>query len=159
MRQHPTLAGAILAGVGIAAIATIIHNMPTWPTWMLFPSVLLSVPALVAMMLGLGIVTVRALEPALALMDLDWDAEPLGVLGFPLPLQRKCEQLGFWSAEDLVKAVEKGKFPWVALEYDERMQIERAAQRWSASVAAEQREGKSRGTRPWSGIRGRHKSR
>lgn len=134
VRERPALAGALLAAAGIFTLVTIIRNVAEWPGWMLFPSMLLSVPALAAMMLGLGIVTVRALEPALAMMDLDWDAEPLAALGVPLPLQRKCEQLGFWAVDDLLQAIDRGTFPWIALEYDERMQVERAAQRWRSTT-------------------------
>jgi hypothetical protein len=71
------------------------------------------------------------------MMELDWDAEPLSDLGIPLPLQRKCEQLGYWAADDLVEAINRSRFPWVALEYDERMQLERAVHRWSVAIAAE----------------------
>lgn len=145
-RDHPTISGVALAAIGILSITTLVRNMQDWPSWMLFPSMLLSVPALAAMMLGLGIVTVRALEPALGMMDLDWDAEPLSALGLPLPLQRKCEQLGYWAAEDLIEAIDRGRFPWVALEYDERMQVERSAHRWSVAVAAERRNPTSRRT-------------
>jgi hypothetical protein len=85
------------------------------------------------------------LEPVLGLIDLDWDAEPLAQLGIPVVLQRKCESLGFWTAEDLVRAVDRGKFPWTGLEYDERMQLQRAVDRWNASVAAERRGKRRRG--------------
>lgn len=95
-------------------------------------------------MLGLGIVTVRALEPLIGLLDPNWDAEPVSALGLPAPLQRKCEQLGYWAVEDMAKAIERGRFPWVALEYDERMQIERSVQRWTVAVAAEKDGTKSR---------------
>lgn len=135
-RRHPTLAGLVLSAAGIGGIVTIVRNMADWPGWMLFPSMLLSVPSLVAMMLGLGIVTVRVLEPALGRMDLDWDAEPLNVLGLPEPVQRKCEELGFWAVDDLVQSINAGKFPWIALEYDERMQVERTVQRWNVAAAA-----------------------
>lgn len=144
MRDHPTLTGALLAAAGILTITLIVRNLADWPGWLLFPSMLLSVPALAAMMLGLGLVTVRLLEPALGVMDLNWDAEPLNALGLPLPLQRKCEQLGYWAAEDVVRAIEKGSFPWMALEYDERMQIQRSTQRWSVAVAAEKQAGRPR---------------
>jgi hypothetical protein len=143
-RDHPLFAGTVLAVAGIASITTIVRNMESWPDWMLFPGMLLSVPALAAMMLGLGIVTVRALEPAIALMDPKWDAEPLNALGLPPPLQRKCEQLGYWAVEDLAESIDRGRFSWIALEYDERMQLERTIQRWRVAVAAEQQSGKRR---------------
>ena len=112
---------------------------------MLFPSMMLAVLSLITMVIGLGILTVRLMEPALGLMDLNWDAEPLAQLGIPLPLQRKCESLGYWTADDLVRAVDKGKFPWTSLEYDERMQVQRGAERWSAAVAAAKRTKRGRG--------------
>jgi hypothetical protein len=67
-----------------------------------------------------------------------WNAEPTSATGIPLALQRKCEQLGFWTAEDLARAIDRGSFPWRDLAYDERMQIERAVHRWKVAVAAEQ---------------------
>jgi hypothetical protein len=145
--ERPALFGTVLAVGGIAGNWWVTHALDDWPDWMLFPSLLLATLALVAMVIGLGILTVRMLEPVLAMKDFQWDAEPLAVLGIPVPLQRKCERIGFWTAEDLVKAVERGKFPWTALEYDERMQIERAAQRWSVSPGVEKR---GRGRRPLS---------
>jgi hypothetical protein len=135
--EHPGLAGALLAAGGFFGNWLVGSRLAGWPAWMLLPGAILAVVCLVLMVVGLGLVTIRALYPLLAVMDLDWDAEPLAVLGIPLPLQRKCEQLGYWSAEDLVRAVERGRFPWVELEYDERMQVERATHRWSAAVAAE----------------------
>jgi hypothetical protein len=108
-----------------------------WPEWSLFPGVAVSVTCLVAMVIGLGLVVIRALEPVLATMELDWDAEPLNALLLTPVLQRKCESLGYWAADDLVRAVNKGSFPWTSVAYDERMQIERAVQRWNASAEAE----------------------
>ncbi|MEX1157385.1 MAG: hypothetical protein WEC79_00465 [Thermomicrobiales bacterium] len=143
--SHQTLFSAVMVVAGILGNWTISSRMADWPAWMLFPSMILAVLSLLAMVVGLGILTVRLLEPALALMDLNWDAEPLAQLGIPLPLQRKCEALGYWTAEELTRAVDKGKFPWTTLEYDERMQIQRAAERWSRAVAAEKREQRGRG--------------
>jgi hypothetical protein len=133
VRAYPALAGLLLALAGIAGNWGIASNMSAWPAWMLFPAMLLSVFALVAMILGLGLIVVRLLEPVVALMASDWGDEPLAALGIPYPLQRKCEQLGYWTAADLVTAVERSKFNWTALAYDERMQVERAAQRWRAA--------------------------
>jgi hypothetical protein len=144
MLSHPILFGAVLTAGGIFGNWILSSQMSDWPDWTLFPSMMLAVVSLLTMVIGLGILTVRLLEPVLGLMDLDWDAEPLSQLGIPLPLQRKCESLGFWAAEDLVRAVNKGKFPWTKLEYDERMQVQRGAERWSASVAAEKRARRSR---------------
>ena len=135
--SHPAGFGVVMAVAGVLGNWAISSRMSEWPAWMLFPSMILAVLSLVTMVIGLGILTVRMLEPALALMDLNWDAEPLAQLGIPLPLQRKCESLGFWTAEELARAVDKGKFPWTNLEYDERMQVQRAVERWSAAVAAE----------------------
>lgn len=139
-RRRPELLGAALTIGGIAGAWVIMHSLEDWPAWMLFPSLLLSSLALVAMVVGLGILTVRSLEPALALRDLGWDAEPLAVLGIPPSLQRKCERIGYWTADDLARAVEQGRFPWTALELDERLQLERAAQRWQAVRAAQEAE-------------------
>jgi hypothetical protein len=136
---HPALAGLAFTVLGILGNWMISSRMSGWPAWMLFPSMLLAVVSLVMMVIGLGLVTVRLLEPVLGLIDLDWDAEPLAQLGIPLSLQRKCESLGFWTAEDLVRAVDRGRFPWTSLEYDERMQVQRGVDRWSAAVAAEKR--------------------
>ncbi len=135
--SHPAMFGAVMTVVGILGNWAISSRMAAWPAWMLFPSMILAVLSMITMVIGLGILTVRLLEPALALMDLDWDAEPLAQLGIPIVLQRKCESLGYWTAEALVRAIDKGKFPWTKLEYDERMQVQRAAERWSSAVAAE----------------------
>ena len=59
----------------------------------------------------------------------------LAALAIPVALQRKCERLGYWTAEDLAAAIERGKFPWIELEYDERMQIQRAAEKVLAPIA------------------------
>jgi hypothetical protein len=143
---HPALAGLVLAVAGVLGNWMISTRMSDWPAWMLFPSMLLAVVSLVMMIIGLGLLTVRMLEPVLGLMDLGWDAEPLAQLGIPLSLQRKCEALGYWTAEDLVRAVDRGRFPWTSLEYDERMQVQRGVDRWSASVAAENRAKRGRGS-------------
>lgn len=132
---HPALFGAVVAALGVAGNWVIASRMSDWPAWMLFPSMMLAVLSLLAMVIGLGILTVRLMEPALALMDLGWDAEPLAQLGIPLALQRRCEALGYWTVEDLVRAIDKGKFPWTMIEYDERMQLQRAADRWNAAAA------------------------
>lgn len=131
------MSGLLLAILGILGNWFIVRNLTSWPAWMLFPSLIIATLALVSMMLGLGIVTVRLLEPVIATMELDWDAEPVSALGVPPVLQRKCERLGYWTAEDIVRAVDKGTFPWTELEYDERMQIQRSAHRWSAAVRQE----------------------
>ncbi|HEX5164783.1 MAG TPA: hypothetical protein VFV93_05250 [Thermomicrobiales bacterium] len=129
---HPALSAIVMASLGILGNWAIVRNVANWPPWMLFPSMIVAVVCLLTMVIGLGILTVRLLEPALALMDLNWDAEPLAQLGIPLSLQRKCERLGYWTAEDLVRDIDTGKFPWTLIEYDERMQLERAAARWNA---------------------------
>lgn len=133
---RPALGGSLLAVLGILGNWLIVRNLSGWPDWMLFPSLILATLALVAMVLGLGIVVVRLLEPVIATMELDWDAEPVAALGVPPVLQRKCERLGYWTAEDVVRAVDRGTFPWTELEYDERMQIQRSAHRWSAASRA-----------------------
>lgn|GEM_PF-2160282 len=136
---RPVVTGLVLVVVGIFGNWMISTRLSDWPSWMLFPSMMLAVVALIMMIIGLGLLTVRMLEPVLGLMDLDWDAEPLAQLGIPLALQRKCESLGYWTAEDLVRAVDRGRFPWTSLEYDERMQVQRGVDRWSLSVANERR--------------------
>lgn len=135
---HPASFGALMAALGIFGNWFIASRMSNWPAWMLFPSMILAVLSLLAMVIGLGILTVRLMEPALSLMDLNWDAEPLAELGIPLALQRRCEGLGYWTAEELVKAIDKGKFPWTMVEYDERMQLQRAADRWNATASPAQ---------------------
>jgi hypothetical protein len=141
---HPALFGVVMAALGVLGNWFISSRMSDWPAWTLFPSMILAVLSLLAMVIGLGIVTVRLMEPALALMDLNWDAEPLAQLGIPLSLQRRCEAIGYWTAEELVRAIDKGKFPWTLLEYDERMQLQRAADRWSAAAVTETRNGRGR---------------
>ncbi len=143
--SHPALFGVVLTVGGIFGNWMLSSQLSSWPAWMLFPSMMLAVLSLITMVLGLGILTVRLLEPALGLMDLDWDAEPLAQLGIPIQLQRKCESLGYWTAEDLVRAVDRGKFPWTSLEYDERMQVQRGVERWTAAVAAEKQTWRGRG--------------
>lgn len=132
---------------GFAGNWWVADQLQYWPSWSLFPGVAISVLCLISMVIGLGLVVIRALEPMLATMELDWDAEPLAALAIPPMLQRKCEGLGYWATEDLVQAIEKGKFPWTSLAYDERMQLERAAHRWSAATTARKKAKKSRGRR------------
>lgn len=139
----------MLAAGGFVGNWWISNRLAEWPSWMLMPGAMLSIVCLVLMVIGLGLATIRALYPVLALMELDWDAEPLAALGIPLPLQRKCERLGFWAAEDITRAIERGSFPWTELEYDERMQLERAAQRWSRAAAADKALRKARRQRIW----------
>lgn len=139
----------MLTGLGVAGTWLVVTGLPNWPDWSLFPGAILGVLCMLAMMLGLGIVVVSALEPVIGLMDLNWDAEPIAVMGLPYALQRNCERLGYWTAEDLSRAVERGSFPWTKIAYDERMQIERAAQLWKArsQARAAQRERKAPATR------------
>lgn len=151
--SHPAIAGALLAVGGALGNWGIAHQMATWPEWSLFPAAILAILCILAMVIGLGIIVVRALEPVLGVMDLNWDAEPTASMGLPLTLQRKCEQLGFWTAEELSRAIDRGAFPWRELAYDERMQIERAVHRWKVSVAAEdaaRRSAQRRGARAFS---------
>lgn len=124
--DHPAMSGAALAAAGIAGNWYVVSRMPHWPNWMLFPSMLLATLALLAMILGLVLVVVRWLEPVIARMDLDWDAEPVAALGLPIALQRRLEELGYWSSDDVCRAVERGTFPWTELELTERRLIEQA---------------------------------
>jgi hypothetical protein len=136
MRERPLVGGGVLAVAGLAGDWLIVHNLSHWPSWMLFPSMLLAAPLLAVLMIGLGVVTICALEPLLGKMPLNWDAEPLTALALPFPLQRKLERLGFWTADDLAAAVERGTFPWTAVEFAERTQIDVAARRWARANAA-----------------------
>ena len=135
--DRPLLAGLTLAVAGGAGNWLITHFIESWPAWTLFPSFLVAVLCLAALVLGLGIATVCALEPVVGRMALEWDDDPVAALGVPPTLQRKCEQLGYWTATDVVQAVTRGTFPWTALEYDERQQIDRAGQRWQLAFDAE----------------------
>lgn len=139
VRERPAIVAAVLAAVGVVGTWAIVVNMADWPTWMLFPSIFASVLALSATVIGMGLLSVLALQPILGSRALKWDADPLAVLGLPLALQRKCEGPGFWTCESMVESIEKGRFPWTALEYDERMQIERALSRWKAHRAEHQK--------------------
>lgn len=124
--DHPTLSGAALAVAGVAGNWFIVSQMAGWPNWMVFPSMLLATMSLLAMVLGLVLVVVRWLEPVVARMDLNWDADPVGSLGLPPDLQRKLEALGYWSADDVCRAVESRRFQWTALELTERRLVEQA---------------------------------
>lgn len=142
LRENPTACGIALTGGGIGGTWAIVSTMPGWPEWAVIPGAILGVLCMLAMMIGLGIVVVRVLEPVLGLMDLDWNAEPVSAMGIPFALQRKCEQLGYWTAEDLARSVERGTFPWTEIAFDERMQIERAAHLWAAGAAQTTRGGR-----------------
>jgi hypothetical protein len=135
--NYPSLAGAVLALGGASGTFIVAQEMATWPEWSLFPAAIAAILCMLAMVVGLGILVVRALEPVIGLMDLNWDAEPTSAMGIPLTLQRKLEQMGYWTSEDLARAIDRGSFPWRELAYDERMQIERAVHRWKVAVAAE----------------------
>lgn len=137
MLTRPALSAVVVALTGIAGVWFITRSLANWPRWMLFPSILLSVIALAAMIFGLGVLTVRVLEHAIGKMGVDWDDDPIAALGVPQQLQRKCEQLGFWTATDVTDAVARGIFPWTAFDYDERMQLGRSAERWRLALDAE----------------------
>lgn len=139
IRERPAIGAVILAAVGIFGTWAIVANMADWPTWMIFPGIFASVLALSSTVIGMGVLSVLALQPILGSKALAWDADPLAVLGVPLALQRKCESLGFWTCESIVESIDKGRFPWTALEYDERMQIERALSLWKARRAEHQK--------------------
>jgi hypothetical protein len=130
---RPTVTGLLLTVLGIAGTWVIISRMATWPSWMLFPSMFLATVFLVAMMLGLGLLVVCGLEPVINRMDIDWGDAPVESLGVPDALQRKLERLNYWTAHDVVVAIEAGTFPWTSLEYDERQQIARASDRWEVA--------------------------
>ncbi len=138
VRQRPVPVAAALAVTGVAASWVIIEKMGGWPTWTLFPAIVASVLALSATVIGAGWLSVMALQPLLGSKAHDWDADPLAVLGLPLPLRRKCEGLGFWTCESMVESIEQGRFPWTSLEYAERMQVERALSLWKAHQGEQQ---------------------
>ncbi|MCO5178172.1 MAG: hypothetical protein M9890_14550 [Thermomicrobiales bacterium] len=133
--EKPALTGAALATLGVFGTWLIVSQMATWPNWTLFPSMMLAMLSLLAMMLGFVLLTIRWLEPVISRMDLNWDADPVGSLGLPPTLQSKLESLGFWSADDVCRAVERGKFPWLSLELSERRVIESAVAFHSAKAA------------------------
>jgi hypothetical protein len=137
MLAHPAIAGGMLAIGGAVGNWFVVSHLAGWPDWSLFPGAIAAIVCMLAMVIGLGILVVRGLEPVIGVMDLDWDAAPTSAMGIPYALQRKCEQLGYWTAEDLSRAIERGSFPWRDLAYDERMQIERAVHRWKVADAAE----------------------
>jgi hypothetical protein len=152
MRERPLLTGLALAATGAFGNWLITHYIQSWPAWTLFPSFLGAVLCLATMVIGLGVATVCSLEPVVGRMAQDWDDDPVAALGVPPTLQRKCEQLGFWTATDVAQAVTRGTFPWTSLAYDERQQIDRASQRWQLALAAE-RAAKRRARRPIWGAR------
>ena len=136
LHERPRVAALFLASAGIGGSFLIITRMGDWPVWTIFPVMVGAVLALSATVVGFGLLVVLALEPIIGSRDLKWDAEPLGVLGLPLPVQRKCESLGFWTCEAMAASIEQRRFPWTSLEYDERMQVERAISRWHAVNSA-----------------------
>jgi hypothetical protein len=150
VRARPLLTGLALAAAGAFGNWLITHYIQSWPAWTLFPSFLGAVLCLATMVIGLGLATVCALEPVVGKMAQDWDDDPVAALGVPPALQRKCEQLGYWTATDVAQAVTRGTFPWISLEYDERQQIDRAGQRWQRALDAE-RAAKRRARRPFRG--------
>lgn len=137
--NHPTMSGAVLAAVGMVGNWLIVSQMAGWPDWTLFPSMLLATLSLLAMCLGMVLVVVRWLEPIVARMDFNWDADPVGSLGLPPTLDRKLETLGYWSADDICRAVESGRFQWTALELTERRLIEQAVAFHKARASSNRR--------------------
>jgi hypothetical protein len=135
--ERPLVVAAILTAAGVTGSWVIIVSMATWPLWTIFPAMIASVLALTSTAVGLGMLVVLSLQPIIGSRDLNWHAEPLAVLGLPMPLHKKCESLGFWTCESMLASIEKRRFPWTALEYDERMQVERAISRWHSATIAE----------------------
>ena len=135
--ERPLVLALLLAATGSATSYLLITTMHRWPAWTIFPSMLIAVLAMAATATGAGLLVVLMLQPIIELKDdLGWDEEPLASMGLPHSLQRKCEQLGYWTCESAVAAMEKGTFPWTELEYDERMQVERAMNYWKATQAS-----------------------
>ena len=143
LHDRPLLLGATLTVTGLGVCTLIIRTRADWPRWLIFPSMFIAVPALVATVIGLSMLVVLGFLPLLERRDLGWDDEPLAVLGIPLALQRKCEALGYWTCVALSEAIDKRLFPWTELEYDERMQVQRAIDLWQAQTD----KGKARGKR------------
>lgn len=139
MRERPLLMATLLTAAGAAGSWVIIMYMDSWPVWMLFPAMFASVLALGATVLGSGLLVILLLEPVLGSKSFHWDADPIAALGLPLALQRKCEHLGFWTCESVAASIDKGRFPWTELEYDERMQVERSVSYWKAQAEDYQR--------------------
>lgn len=135
VRERPLVLGLTLAVTGAGVCTLIITTMARWPSWLLFPSLFVAVPALVATVIGLSMVAVLGMTPLIERAELGWDDAPLAVLGIPHALQRKCEQLGYWTCEALSEAIEKSAFPWRELEYDERLQVERAVTFWRSQAS------------------------
>lgn len=142
MADHLTFSGGALAVSGVVGNWLIVSRMSGWPNWTLFPSMLLATLSLLAMVIGLVLIVVRLLEPVIARMDLNWDADPVAVLGLPQPLQRKLEALGFWSADDVCRAVNDGRFPWTELELTERRLVEQVVTFRAARAHDTERNGK-----------------
>lgn len=140
VQQRPVLAALLLAASGATGSWLIVTRMGDWPVWTIFPVMIGAVLSLAATVVGFGLVAVLALQPVIGSRSFNWDAEPLGVLGLPPNVQRKCESLGFWTCEAMAASIEQRRFPWTSLEYDERMQVERAIGRWQAVTAAREQE-------------------
>jgi hypothetical protein len=134
--QRPIVAALAVTAVGICGSWLIVTGMGNWPVWTIFPVMIGAVLSLAATVVGMGTLVVLALQPVIGSRSLNWDAEPLGVLGLPPNVQQKCESLGFWTCEAMVASIEQRRFPWTSLEYDERMQVERALSRWRAMTSA-----------------------
>lgn len=135
--ERPAIAGVLLSAVGISTSLLIIRTMHRWPLWMLVPSMGFAVLAITATVVGIVVLVVLLLLPLIASKDdLGWDDEPLASMGIPLSLQRKVENLGYWTCEALSEAIGKGLFPWNDLNYDERQQIHRAIEFWRATTVS-----------------------
>jgi hypothetical protein len=60
--NYPSIAGIVLTFGGIAGTFIVAHQMATWPDWSLFPAAITAILCMLAMVVGLGVLVVRALE-------------------------------------------------------------------------------------------------
>lgn len=130
--KHPAILGLVLATAGVGLSIALITTMHRWPNWLLLPSMFLAVVSMGATAVGFSLLAVLGLQPLIESKEATWGDEPLRNMGMSSALRHKCEGLGYWTCESLSEAVEKSLFPWRSLEYDERLQVDRAVQRWRA---------------------------
>lgn len=142
--ERPALMASALSVTGVVLSWTIITRMDGWPAWMILPTMITAVFALAATVIGFGFLVVLGMQPVLGSRDFDWDADPIAALGLPLALQNKCESLGFWTCESIAASIDNRRFPWTALEYDERLQVERAIAHWQAVSSSRGQSGTAR---------------
>ncbi|MCZ2099557.1 MAG: hypothetical protein LC121_25500 [Anaerolineae bacterium] len=121
--DHPTLSGAALAVAGVAGNWFIVSRMAGWPNWMVFPSMLL---ATIAAGDGADCAGRRPLAGAGRRADGQLGRRPGRLARSAVGAAAKAETLGYWSADDICRAVEDRRFQWTALELTERRLVEQA---------------------------------